>query len=79
MLWFNRKRSFKDATNHTTVDGAHVIEIVAHKDATKEVVQQAKAANEKLTKLFDENGFTVKIVLAMGAKQQRKGATNHGH
>lgn len=59
-------------------DETHSIEIVAHKDATKKVVQQAKAANSQLKKLFDENGFTVKIVLAMGAKQTR-GEQNHGH
>ena len=57
----------------TVTHDAHTVEIVAHKDATKKVVEQAQAANNHLKKLFDENGFTVKIVLAMGAKQQRKG------
>lgn len=58
-------------------DNQHSVEIIAHKDATKRVVKQAKAANDQLKKLFDENGFTVKIVLAMGAKQTR--GQNHGH
>lgn len=60
-------------------DPIHAVEIVAHQDANKEVVDKAKAANEQLKRLFDENGFTVKIVLAMGAKQQTGGVRHHGH
>lgn len=66
MSWFKKRNPMVTPT--TTVDPAHSVEIIAHKDATKQVVRQANAANEQLKKLFDENGFTVKIVLAMGAK-----------
>ncbi len=77
MLWFNKKTPAQEQVGAST-DPIHAIQIVAHKQATKRVVEQATAANEKLKQLFDENGFTVKIVLAMGAKQQNKGVHN-GH
>ncbi len=64
MSWFKPKRPVAEPT----------LEVIAHKEATKEVVERAKRANDKLKELFDEDGFTIKIVLAMGAKQQtRKG------
>lgn len=42
------------------------VEIVAHKNATKEQVRQVNEANEKLQKVFDRNHFTVKLYVAAG-------------
>lgn len=67
MKWFKRNAPVDD----DKLNDGNAVEITAHKDANKRVVQQAKRANDQLNKLFEENGFTVKIVLAMGAKQTR--------
>lgn len=47
------------------------IQIVAHKDAKAEVVQEAHKVNERLNKLLVGNGFTLKIYLAAGGSQPR--------
>lgn len=65
MLWFKRKplqAAQDDAVQRSS------IEIIAHKDAKHEVVEDAKAANEQLKKLLVGNGFTLKIYLAAGGK-----------
>lgn len=40
------------------------VEIVAHKNATKRQVKEVNRANKTLNKLFEDNNFTVKLVLA---------------
>lgn len=45
------------------------IEITTHKDATKEVVEQAKQANKNLKEMLEENHFTLTIVLALTGKK----------
>lgn len=45
-------------------DDLSQVEIVAHKNATKRQVKKVKAANAKLNELFEDNHFTVKLVLA---------------
>lgn len=72
MLWFKKKKTPAQLQVDGGADPIHAIQIVTHKDANKKVVAEAEAANAKLKQLFDENGFTVKIVLAMGAKQQHR-------
>lgn len=49
------------------------IEIVAHKDASKEVVKKAKEANENLKDLLEENHFTMNVVLALSGKKRKSG------
>lgn len=40
------------------------VEIVAHKNATKRQIKEVNKANKTLNKLFEDNHFTVKLVLA---------------
>jgi len=42
------------------------VEIVAHKNATKEQAREVREANEKLQKVFERNHFTVKLYVAAG-------------
>lgn len=41
-----------------------LVEIVAHQDAKKEIIEEAKKVNEHLKELLVQNGFTIKIYLA---------------
>lgn len=43
---------------------AQQVEIVAHKNATKRQVKRVNEANKRLNELFEDNHFTVKLVLA---------------
>lgn len=40
------------------------VEIVAHKRASKKQILKVKQANQTLNSLFEDNNFTVKLVLA---------------
>ncbi len=40
------------------------VEIVAHKNATKREAKKVNDANKRLNELFEDNHFTVKLVLA---------------
>lgn len=40
------------------------IEVVTHKRATKRQVEKVNKANRELNELFEDNHFTVKLVLA---------------
>lgn len=40
------------------------VEIVAHKNATKRQIKRVNDANKRLNELFEDNHFTVKLVLA---------------
>lgn len=54
-------------------------ELDARKHANRRAVVESVAATDKLNRVFENNGFTVKIAVAMGAKEQ-KGATQYnGH
>lgn len=57
-----------------TKEDEALLEIVAHDDARKEVVEKAKQVNNHLKELLVENGFTIKIYLAAGGRppQPRK-------
>jgi hypothetical protein len=65
MAWFNRNKSPKGET-----EAAHDsrVEVVVHKEAAKDAVQEAKAVNKHLNKLLEQNGFTIKIFLAAGGR-----------
>jgi hypothetical protein len=67
MLWFNRKK-----IPHGETEAAHDsrVEVVVNQSAAKEVVEEAKAVNDRLNKLLVENGFTLKIFLAAGGQQK---------
>lgn len=52
-------KSEKESTNEVSQ-----VEIVAHKNATKRQVKKVNEANKTLNTLFEDNHFTVKLVLA---------------
>jgi hypothetical protein len=62
MAWFgnNKKEAIRKAAENNS------IKIVTQKNATKEVVDQAKLANQQLKELLERNGFTIQIFLAAG-------------
>ncbi len=63
-FWFNKKGEDK----LDIAAGAANIEVVAHKDARKEVVHKALQVNQDLRQLLEDNHFTIKIFLAAGGK-----------
>lgn len=70
MRWFGRKQS---ESNKVAVEVANEskVEVIAHKRATKKVINRTKQVNELLNDLLVENGFTFKIFLASGGNQIR--------
>lgn len=60
MIWFRKKKAIYKIAETNRID------VVAQKNANKEVVAQAKAATQQLRKLLDHNGFTIQIFLAAG-------------
>ena len=50
------------------VEANSKVEIVAHKRATKREVAKVQKANDALKKVFEDNHFTVKLVLASKEK-----------
>lgn len=75
MAWFNRNKS---PQGNTEQSHDHRVEVVVHQNAAKEVVEEAKTANEMLNKLLLDNGFTLKIYLAAGGKTKKRMRAN-GH
>lgn len=67
---FRKKKTVEDTTplnyleNPTENDS--LVEIVAHQDAKKEIIDEARAVNANLKELLVNNGFTIKIYLAAG-------------
>lgn len=73
---FNRKKRVETPELKTPKDQQAMIEIVAHKDAKKEIIDKANEVNAHLNELLVKNGFIVKIVLAAQSptkKQNPKG------
>lgn len=64
MLWFKNKGKIA----HAAIDRKSTIEIISHKKAEKEVIDEFKKVNKQLNKALAGNGFTVKIFLAAGGK-----------
>ena len=69
MGFFNRKKKVTDKKREVAISVAQT--------KNKAAAKKAKVASAKLNKMIENNGFTVTIALAMGAKQ--KGVTHHGH
>lgn len=77
MKWFKRKQPEVPTTPENRLEALPAehktsIEIVAHKNASQAVVEQAKKAQKHLDELLEENGFTLKIYLAAGGKPRKK-------
>jgi hypothetical protein len=60
-----------------TMNTQHNQAVAVQQSKNKAVVEKAKKASARLNNMIEENGFTVTIALAMGAKQ--KGVTHNGH
>lgn len=69
MSWFKRKVK-EDYQIHPPVSSR--VEVELAKGASKDAVEQAKNANDKLNTLLVENGFTLKIYLAAGGQLHKK-------
>ena len=71
MRFFRRQKPTPSPlTPHENLNAA--IEIVAHKESTKENADKAKAATAQLQELLDNNGFTLKIVLATNSSHLKQ-------
>lgn len=68
MLWLRKKTPVVDP----------VEELTTRKAANKTAVTAAVVATDKLNRVFENNGFTVKIAAAMGARQETR-EIKHGH
>jgi hypothetical protein len=73
-MWFTKKKAPVEVAQQIIKKGA--VEIVAHQNARKEVVEDAAVANKQLKDLLEANGFTIKIYLAAGGRSPKthKGA-----
>lgn len=67
MTWFKKKHENEQLKRLQQAEKS-AIEIVTHKNATKKLIKETKAANEQLQDLLVKNGFTVKIFIAAGGK-----------
>ncbi len=76
MAWFNNNK-----TPHGNTEASHDerVEIVVAKEANKEVVALAKEANTNLTRLLEQNHFTIKIFIAAGGNIKPKVVKPNGH
>lgn len=76
MFWFKKHHNEEQAATKKEVEA----EIAKHKKDTRKKVEQVKKSANKAVKTFDENGFTVKIFLAVGGKDpKQKVGNNYGH
>lgn len=73
---FNRKGRDKEPELKTPHEIETSVEIVAHKDAKREIVEKANEVSQNLNDLLVKNGFIVKIVLA--AKSPQKPTNSKG-
>lgn len=67
---FNRKKSVEPPVLETPKEREAMIQIVAHEDAKKEIVDRANEVQAHLNELLVKNGFIVKIVLAAKSPQK---------
>lgn len=75
MKWFTKDKDTK--INSLPVEHQASFEIVAHKNASKEVAEEAEKANEAVQNLLKRNHFNVKIYLAAGGRTPRKNTNKH--
>ena len=52
------------------------VEVELHKNATRDAAEKAAEANQHLSDLLLDNGFTLKIYLAAGGKTKKKATPN---
>jgi hypothetical protein len=71
MSWFKKHKQYPSVGHQPSNEPVVLtpsqnsrVEVEVHKDATKEVAEKAKNANEHLKELLVNNGFTLKIYLA---------------
>lgn len=75
MSWFRKKKKVQDRGTSLPLpeNNKATVEIVAHKQATKDAVHQVQEANQYLREIFEDNdNFTIKIFLARGGKLPRR-------
>lgn len=65
---FSRSRTPVDQA----IETASKIQVVAHKNATKNQIEEVKRANDQLNGVLARNGFTIKIYLAAGGSHSAK-------
>lgn len=68
-------------TENTPTDSPDepIVQIIANREAQKEVIEKAKVASSQLNELLVQNGFTIKIYLAAGGSlpvKPKKGKKN---
>lgn len=68
MLWFNKSRRSETNLKHEIDSQRSSVEVIAHKRATKRTIAQTKKVSRQLNDLFDENGVTLQIKIAVGGK-----------
>lgn len=76
MLWSKKN---KQPEERTASDEKNTVQVVVHKNARKEVIESAKEANKHLEKLFNDNHFTITILLAAGGKAPKRKVQKRGH
>lgn len=72
MKWFKKKPEVKELKTILPPEHQASIEIVAHKNAGKEIKHQAAEANQHLKELLEDNHFTLKIYLAAGGRPKAR-------
>lgn len=67
MKWFTDEKDPAFVEQHKSA-----VEIVAHKNATKEAKKLVDEANSKLQEVFKQNHFTVKLYIAAGGRKPKQ-------
>jgi hypothetical protein len=62
MWWFRKNKRLQD--EHDVAEKDNMIEVIAHKKATKQQIDQTKKVTKELNRIFADNNFTLKIYLA---------------
>lgn len=68
MGFFSRKTRVIE--QQVDADKTQAVEIIAHKRATQQQINQVKKVNETLNNQLLVNGFTLKITLAAGGRHR---------
>jgi chaperonin cofactor prefoldin len=62
MWWFHKNKRLQD--DHDVDQKDSIVEVIAHKKATKQQINETKKINKELNRIFADNHFTLKIYLA---------------
>lgn len=76
MSWFGKSKASPEEQASAEQNS---VQVVVHKNARKEVIESAKEVNKQLTKLFNDNHFTITILLAAGGKPPNRKVQKRGH